>query len=141
VDGDLAVDVPAMKARLKAKEVERAKLVERLRRLGGDNIVQLPNAYDAYRANGRDLGKRLLDEIDRPSEALHNYIDHLVIQPSASGDYVVDAYAKVNPDGPIAISKGTPYWCCAVAAISLEPPGSWPPKSLEGTPMIIRPRP
>ena len=39
-----------------------------------------------------------------------------------------------------ASGKVTPYSSWAVCRISTGVPGSWPPKSLEGTPMIISPR-
>jgi site-specific DNA recombinase len=157
-DGDLDVDVPALKAKFKAKELERDGLVERLRRLAGENVVPLPNAYDAYRKNVQEMHRRLIDEIEDGVTRMmfHNLIDSIVVWPVAKGEqYVIDGYgrlpadsikkekttaAKGLPRAAMATRKVTPYWCCAVSAISLAPPGSCPPKSFEGTPTIIKPR-
>ena len=135
-DGDIDVDVAALKAKLKAKEIEPAGLAERLRRLAGENVITLPNAYDAYRKNVETLHRRLIDEIDDPSEAVRiafrNLMDSIVVQPTLKGEpYVVDAYGSLAasaidlfpktrsvqeivaaegvPDAAMAASKVTPY--------------------------------
>jgi DNA invertase Pin-like site-specific DNA recombinase len=102
-DGDINVDVPALKAKLKANEIKCVGLVERLRRLGGENVVRLPNAYDAYRKNVENLRRRLIDEIDAPSEelriAFRAIVDSIVVQPSVKGEpYVVDGYGNPEAD-------------------------------------------
>jgi DNA invertase Pin-like site-specific DNA recombinase len=99
-DGDIEVDVAVLKAKIKAKELERVGLTERLRRLGGENVVQLPNAYDAYRKNVELLHRRLIDEIDEPGAATRiafaNVIDSIVVQPTAKGEgYIVDAFGRL----------------------------------------------
>lgn len=103
-DGEIDVDAPALKAKLKAKEVERVGLVERLRRLKGENIIPLPRAYDAYKIHVKDVARRLIDEIDEPSDAVRiafrNLMDSIVVQPSVYGEpYVVDAFGSLAAAG------------------------------------------
>lgn len=152
VDGDLDVDEDALKKKLKAKEIEKAAVMERLRRLGTSNVVPLPTSYDAFRKNGRELGKRLLDEIDEPSDALRlafrNYIDTIVVQPSVQGEpYTVDAYGRLSagdiehfpktrsveeivaaegiPAAAAATSKVTPYSRYSSEDKGVVPLGRW----------------
>jgi len=113
----------------------RVGLVERLRRLGGENVIQLPNAFDAYLKNVKNMQRRLIEEIDDPSEALRiafrNVMDSIIIQPSVRGEpYVVDAYGHfaageidLFPEprsvGEIVLAEGVPS--AAIASRKVTP--------------------
>jgi site-specific DNA recombinase len=98
MDGD-DIDLAEFKAKLKAKERERVGLAERLRHLGGDNVILLPNAFGAYVQNVKKMRRRLVDEADADATraAFRTVMDCIVVQPTRRGDdYVVDAFGRLN---------------------------------------------
>jgi site-specific DNA recombinase len=97
-DGDDAL--PALLAALKAKEVERVGLDERLRQLTGTNVISLhPNVMRDYRANVEKLHLALVKNPGGQEErlAFRNIVDSVVVHPTAVKQrYEISVYGRLS---------------------------------------------
>jgi len=101
-------NIPALVARLKPLEDERAGLEDRLRTLQSDNVVSLhPAAIEVYKANVVRLHKALISSKPLESEdrvAFRNLIDSIVVHPTGKRrPYEFSVYGRLSAilGGPI----------------------------------------